>query len=125
MKKLVLETIQHSTLKDIDDVDPICDKDHEVLEEVRQILSKHKYTDRFGLILLHKHFDIATDEMLLEETDVENKVSTVRVEKAKGTEINTIETMWKFSEDIKAGTRCVLRCNYNSGHKAYHSKEKV
>lgn len=125
MEKLVLKTIQHSTLKDIDDVEPISDKDYDVLEEVRQILSKHKYTDRFGLVLLHKHFDVAADEMLLEDTDLENRVSTVRVEKAKGSEVNTIETMWKFNENIKAGTRCVLRCNYNSGHKPYHSREKV
>lgn len=125
MEKIVLESIQHTRLNDIDELEPINEKDYEILDEVREILNKHNYTDRFGMILLHKHFDITENEMLIEETDEINRVSTVKVEKAKGTEKNTIETMWKFGKDVKAGTRCVLRCNYNSGHKAYHSREKV
>lgn len=125
MEKLVLETVQHKKLLDIDEVEPISDKDYEVLEKVRQILNEYNYTDRFGVVLLHKHFEVEQNEMLIEDTDVKKRISTIKVEKATNDNSNTIETMWKFGKDISAGTRCMLRCNYKSGHRAYHSKEKV
>ena len=124
MEKLVLETIQQKRLLDIDEVDPINDTDYEVLEKVRQILNEYNYTDRFGITLLHKHFDVEQDEILMEDTDTENRISTIKVEKGSNQSGKTIETMWKFGKGVSAATVCVLRCNYNSGHRAYHAREK-
>lgn len=123
MGKLVLETIQHSKLLDIDDVEPINDKDYEVLDEVRAVLDKHNYTDRFGMILLHKHFELQEDEILIEDTDTANRISTVKVTKESGSSEGTIETMWKFGKGVNAVTKCVLRCSYFLGHKRVHKKE--
>ncbi len=122
MNALKLETVQWSSLKDIDDVEPIGEKDHAVLTELKQVLLKHGYTNRFGVCLLHRHFDISQDEILMENTDVNARVSVLSVEKDDSSE-NTIETMWRFSNDPEAITKCVLRCSYSSGHKAVHSKE--
>jgi hypothetical protein len=123
MEKLVLETIQHSKLTDIDEIEPINDLDYEVLEEIKSVFVKHKYVNRFGIILLHKHFDIAEDEVLMETTNEEERISTVKVEKALNSEQNTIGTMWKFGNDIIAATKCVVRCHYFLGHKRKHVKE--
>ena len=123
MGKLVLETVQHSKLYDIDDVEPISDKDYEVLEEIRKILAKHEYTNRFGVTLLHKHFDISDDEVLMETTDEVARTSVVKAQKADGSEkINSIETMWKFGNDVEAVTKCVQVCHYFLGHKLRHKK---
>ncbi|MCB0448176.1 MAG: hypothetical protein KDD03_11840 [Gelidibacter sp.] len=126
MKKLVLEAVQHSKLYDIDEVEPINDKDHEVLEEIRNILVKHQYTERFGITLLHKHFDIADDEILMETTDEVARTSVVQAQKKDGQEkINSIETMWKFSDDIMADTVCKQVCHYFLGHKSRHKRVGV
>lgn len=122
MNTLKLETVQWSSLKDIDGVEPIGEKDHEVLGELSQVLLKHGYTDRFGVCLLHRHFDISQDEIIMENTDVEARVSVLSVEKDLGGS-NSIETMWKFSNDPQAITKCVLRCHYDKGHKQRHAIE--
>lgn len=122
MNAINIETVQWSALKDIDDVEPINEKDHYVLTELREVLLKHGYTNRLGICLLHKHFDISQNEIVVEKTDVDARVSVLSVEK-NNNEQNSIETMWKFSDNIEAGQKCVLRCNYNSGHRSYHSTE--
>lgn len=120
---VVLETVQWGTLTDVDDVEPVSDKDYEVLEEIRQVLAKHQRTSRFGICLLHKHFEVGEGEVAVEYTDTDTRVSTVRVE-PRGPEGNYLQTMWRFSEEPYNVTVCVRRCNYNSGHKNEHMKEK-
>jgi len=122
MNAIKLETVQWSSLKDIDDVEPINEKDQSVLIELKEVLLKHGYTNRFGVCLLHKHFDISQDEIVMENTDVDARVSILSVEKDDQA-VNSIETMWRFSNGIQAGTHCVQRCEYNSGHRSVHSKE--
>ena len=122
MNALKLETVQWLSLKDIDDVEPIGENDYAVLSELNQILLKHGYTDRFGVCLLHRHFDISHDEILMENTDVDARVSVLSVEKDDDNS-NTIEPMWRFSNDPQAVTKCMLRCHYDSGHKAVHRRE--
>ena len=68
MKNVVLETIQWATLPHIHDVRPIGEKDHEVLNDLREVLQRHGYTHRSGICLLHKHFDVDSDECLVEYT---------------------------------------------------------
>lgn len=78
MSTLVLETMQWSQLDHIADVRPIDDRDAGCLEEIRLVLEKHNCLDRFGVTLLHSHFDVADDEMLLETTDLERREHFVR-----------------------------------------------
>ncbi len=122
MEKITLETVQWATLKDIDDIEPLSDRDHAVLADIRAVLMKHQYTNRFGVCLLHKHFTVGADEILMETTDTETRVSTVAVEKA-GDHRNTIETMWKFGMRGEEITKCVQRCHYWLGHKLRHHVE--
>ena len=123
MSNLILETVQHSRLHDIDDIEPINQTDYDVLEEVRDVLKKHNYTDRFGVVLLHKHFDIADDEILMEVTDEEARTSIVTAQKSNGSEkINSIETIWKFGAGINAVTECVQVCQKFFGHNVKHKK---
>lgn len=124
MSALKLEAVQYATLPDIDDVEPINDKDHEVLQELRATLAKHGYTDRFGICLLHKHFELADDEVLMETTDNDSRVSTLFVQRRGEESKTTIETMWRFSNggDPIAGQKCVQQCDYAGGHKRVHRK---
>nr|QOJ67134.1 hypothetical protein [Pseudomonas aeruginosa] len=47
----------------IDNVRPIDDEDLPCLNEIFEILKKHNCIDRFGVALLHKHFDLQEDEV--------------------------------------------------------------
>jgi len=124
---VVLEGVQWASLKHFDDIEPITDEDFEVLSEIRDVLDKHEYLDRFGIALLHRHFEIQEDEFAIEYTDEQKRISEVRIEKREeATEKNSVQTMWRFTkEGANAVTRCVLRCNSSGSwsHQRYHNKE--
>ncbi|MGB0557538.1 MAG: hypothetical protein ACPGJW_09790, partial [Paracoccaceae bacterium] len=90
---IVMQSVQWSKLDDIDDIAPVNNSDYQVLNELRDVLIKHGYSERFGICLLHKHFDIAEGEIAVEHTDVEARVSTVTVQdNAPSRDDNMIET---------------------------------
>jgi hypothetical protein len=122
---MILETVQWSSLVDVDDVKPVDDQDYVVLEELRQVLAKHGSTERFGICLLHRHFDVAPGEIAVEHTDTANRISTVRVE-PHGPEGDYLQTMWRFgsSPEGVTVTVCVRRCNNVGGHKNVHGNEE-
>jgi hypothetical protein len=127
MKKIELETVQWTSLPDVDRVEPISDRDFKVLAEVGRVLAKHGYTRRFGICLLHKHFDLADGEVLLETTDTEARVSTLAVERQDAPSMG-IETMWRFSEGAEPviAAKCVTRCDASGGrHRRVHSHVPV
>jgi len=121
---IALNPMKWSDLTHIDDIKPIDDGDEAVLADIRDILLKHGAVDRFGVFLVHKHFELEPYEYVLEETDEDERVQTLTVQRGDDPDQNTIQTMWQFQQDGEtAVTKCVLRCNYNRGHKAVHSKE--
>lgn len=120
MEKIVLETVQWSALPDIDDVKPLENEDYQVLEEIGAVLRLHGYEERFGICLLHKHFDLTANEKLVEETDVENRLLITKVSDNTNEESDTIETMWRFPKGIEAITVCEKVCDYNNGHTMRH-----
>lgn len=122
MEKLSLETVQYSSLTDIDEVEPLSDHDHLVLTDLRDVLRKYGLTDRFGVCLLHKHFDLNDDEVLMESTDPRARVSTLVVARRNSIQGRSIETMWKFSNNrpIVAGQECRQACDPYGGHLPVH-----
>lgn len=121
MKNVVLETIQWATLPHIHDVRPIGEKDHEVLNDLREVLQRHGYTHRFGISLLHKHFDVDSDECLVEYTEMDSRTQRVVVEKRHPSTPGWIETVWRFSDATNV-TLCEQECKYeDAGHKHIHS----
>jgi len=119
---VILETVQWSSLADVDDVKPVGDQDYVVLEEIRQVLAKHGSTERFGICLLHRHFDVAPGEVAVEYTDTASRISTVRVEQ-HGPEGDYLQTMWRFGQGPEGVRACVRRCNFSDGHKNEHVQE--
>lgn len=127
MEKVTLETVQYSSLTDVDEVEPLSDRDHLVLTDLRDVLRKHGVTDRFGVCLLHRHFDLNDDEVLVESTDPGARVSTLTVARRNSIQGRSIETVWRFSKDrsIVAGTECRQTCQYDNGHMQVHIKVGV
>lgn len=123
-ESVVLETVQWSSLLDVDEVDPVGSDDHKVLKEIQKILKNNGALNRFGICLLHRHFDVNEGEIAVEYTDTENRISTVKVEPVKEIiDKSYLQTMWRFSDQPNSITVCVRRCSYNSGHRQIHVRE--
>lgn len=116
MSTLVVQPMQWATMKDIHDIEPLSNLDSEVLRDLREVLIKHNAVDRFGITLIHKHFDVADNEQLVEFTDIKNRRLVIEPISAKDT-LETIETTWRFSMASSSGphplTVCLTRCYYD------------
>lgn len=104
MTSLLWRKINH-----IDNVKPIDDEDLPCLNEIFDVLKKHNCADRFGVALLHKHFDLQVGEILLETTDVDGREQWIRPVKESYLKVNGIEaqtTLVSYS-DSGLSRRCV------------------
>jgi hypothetical protein len=97
-------------LPDIDEVEHISENDEDLLQELREVLLKHGAEARFGLMLLHQHFPIADDEILVETVDAAGRTLTVRPQSAAAYRgIRSVETQWRL-DVTGALQRCVQVC---------------
>lgn len=113
---------QWADLKDIHEVEPLHEADYDCLTEVRDVLKKHGKQQRFGVALLHKHFDMDEDEILVEHTDVANRVLTIRPTPANAAG-ETVQTIWMLGD---GGPQSMLGCQQYCGkdvqgnHNSFH-----
>lgn len=94
---LAISSMQMSELNHFEDVQPIGDSDAECLEEIRQVLEKHGALSRFGINLLHTHFHIEDDEVMMETTDMAKREHVVR----------PVKTQWLEQQGIEAATTVI------------------
>ncbi|GAW35227.1 hypothetical protein RA2_02287 [Roseovarius sp. A-2] len=117
-----MHAFQYNSLGDINDVEMLVPEDEAVLSEIRDILIKHGKLHKFGVNLLHRHFDLAADECLVEYTDVDQRILKSVVEKRGQTA--AVETMWRFDTD-SAGmcvSFCTRTCSTWGSHHTHHQK---
>lgn len=120
-----VQAMQWSDTPDIEDVSRFNDDDKECLRDVRDVLRRHGMLDRFGMTLVHSHFPIADDEVLMETTDLENR--TLRIAPMKATDAANLAsrpTNWRFTEDeaiVAVGCRCRIQhgVGHSGGHEAF------
>jgi hypothetical protein len=65
-------------LESIDDIRPLSAEDRPIIAEVRDVLARHGALERFGLTLLHSHFELEGDEVLVEEVHSGERLLTTR-----------------------------------------------
>jgi hypothetical protein len=92
-------------------------KDHEAVAfaELKAVLAKHGLLRKYGIALLHKHFDLAEDEIMVEYTDLENRTQTLKPTKVgvvRPTDL--VETVWALDLDT-ASLICQTWCYYYGG----------
>lgn len=108
-------TIQHSyiacvrestrDLPNIDSVQPFSSTDESCLKDLNEVLRKHGAVSRFGINLLHSHFEMSDDEVLLEETDVIARKQTLSVIKKSEVPAGAIYMDRRFDTEYKS--RCI------------------
>ncbi len=110
-------------LPDIDEVEPFSEKDQVCMHAVREVLQQHGALGRFGLTLLHEHFSIAHDEVLMETVDTETRTLITRPVKIDEQSVsNSVETSWRLDTPNGMG-RCETRCNKTWGPNGPHIRQ--
>lgn len=114
---VILYSMQWSDLKHIADVRPIDDSDGDCLEEIRQVLARHGALSRFGVTLLHNHFEVAHDELMMETTDVDRREHFVRPVKRSWLDREGIQPQTTIVGFDESGSHQVCGCDPKaSGH---------
>ena len=123
MPEVVVQPTQWSELEHMDSIrKDFSEKDAACLADIRKVLAQHDALDRFGVMLLHKHFDLASDECLLEEIDAEARTLTVRPVQSNMIG-DAVQTQWRLSS-ISPLQWCESFCNRmsNGDHRHGHQK---
>lgn len=105
-------------LPDITEVIPMNESDSQLISEITEVLRKHNALSRFGITLLHKHFDVGQEEVLFEVTDVPGREQTIRpVRWSDIDEQSYTVTSWRLDtgEPVAA---CVCG-DYGGGHQHF------
>lgn len=101
------------------ELEPLGDSDHKCLQEVRDVLKRHDKLERFGVTLLHDHFEMRPGEILVETCDEANRTLTLRPLAAEEREtLNLAETSWRLL-DGAALTGCYQTCVVQQGHHSW------
>ena len=100
---------------------PLSEPDRECFDEIRSVLDSHNMLDRFGVALLHKHFEIYDGETLLEVTESDDRqlnLTTVETDSLGPNESRP--TMWRLGGDTGA-SMVVCRCHNTYGGHGGHA----
>lgn len=95
----------YSNLQDINEVKPFDPQaDAALMHDIYRVLQKHNAVDRFGVNLLHDHFEVEDGEWMVETHDEQSRTLTIKpYRNEKLQEPNSIlqETNWRFDEKGK------------------------
>lgn len=113
--------LAYRNLPNIEDVTPIDDADRACLAEIRDVLVRHGRLDRFGVSLLHNHFPIGEDEVLVESCDDVARTLTMAIQPKDFLDHpDVVQTSWRLSDgEVMMG--CYMSCIANRpGHPRKH-----
>jgi hypothetical protein len=84
-------------LPHINETPNIDETDESCLAELESVLRKHGKASRFGVSLLHSHFPLADDEVLLEHCDEEARTLSAHAVKFEKIVAGRFRpTLWRF-----------------------------
>lgn len=109
MNTLTVQATKWSRLNDAEDVDGISPADADCLHAIQSVLQQYHALDRFGINLLHRHFALQDDEILLETTDEHTRLQTVRPVKRDAATGAMKVTAFRFADGDALG-RAALYC---------------
>ena len=128
MNAIKMAPVQWAKLSHIDVIEPIGEHDAECFAEIREVLLRHGKTNRLGVALLHSHFELAEDEVLLETCDQNARELTMSPAKINTVESRDIGTIWMFGDDdINQMAWCRSYCKRGmfGNHFVAHDKAKA
>jgi hypothetical protein len=113
-----------AALPEFEQIIPKTEADEACFEDIRQVLQKHGALSRFGICLLHQHFPLDGDEVLIEHVDADARTMTIRPLRKSEIGDNVLETVWRL--DIQNPTqRCVSGCEWDTDEDGKKSHRKT
>ena len=119
--------VQWAEFNDIDDVEPLNEEDADCLKEIRDVLKKHGMDQRFGVALLHKHFDLEDDEIMLETSDHDARKLVLEPTKVSDAGNNNVGTIFALRDgEFEVMSHCHQYCKRGimGNHFGAHRKIK-
>jgi hypothetical protein len=101
---LSIQPVQWSALPDLHEAPPLDDNDLECLEELRDVLARHRKLRRFAIHLAHRHFALGPGEILIERPDPDGRTQHVTVGRLEE-EPEARPTTWLFGRSGAAALR--------------------
>ncbi|HZV92788.1 MAG TPA: hypothetical protein VFF72_06190 [Caldimonas sp.] len=123
MTTMTIAALQWSRLRDLGDVAPLEEADLVCMAEIRAVLTRHHRLGRFALHLVHKHFDVADDEVLVEYSDATMREQHLRVERRSDVR-DAIPTTWTLESEQPA-VACVCAWRLELGHLGRHAARRL
>lgn len=119
---IAIQPMQWSEIPDINEVTEFSSHDEQCFREIRDVLKKYNALDRFGMTLIHSHFDLAQDEVMMETTDVQARTQLVRPVKktSLANELYSI-TNWKLCDGEELIARVCVCGRTDQGHTGSHA----
>jgi hypothetical protein len=121
MARLTILPLQWTCLPDLRDVTPLDEADLACIAELREVLVRHGRLRRFALQLVHKHFEVAPHEVLVEYSDPVARELRLRVEARAGSVAQqAIATTWMLDQTDAPMVTCVCAYRADLGHFGWH-----
>lgn len=112
-----LEPLPH-----IDEVKPLSEEDAACIAELRAVLGKHGKLRRFGIRLLHEHFRVEEDEILMETCDPERRILQLEPMKlSEAAKMKSIDTTWRLDSSLSMG-KCTEACGWDAKNQEHVHK---
>lgn len=120
MKRLTIAPLHWSRLPELRQVPPLDDDDLVCMGELRAVLARHGRLDRFALHLIHKHFELGADEVLVEYSDPAMREQWQRVELRTSAALHdAVPTTWTLAAAAPLAV-CVCAYEVDRGHLGRH-----
>lgn len=117
---LTMAPLQWSRLPDLCHVAPLDDADLACMDELRRVLARHHRLGRFALHLVHKHFELAPHEVMVEYSDPATREQRLRVEARDSVALrDAVPTTWMLDTGQPVVT-CVCAYRADQGHLGRH-----
>ncbi|MFD5794556.1 hypothetical protein ACFWIO_13635 [Streptomyces diastatochromogenes] len=91
-----------TSLPRFEEAEALGPQDAEFVRDLVAVLARHGNLNRFGLCLLHDHFPLAPDEVLVETNDARTRTLHAQVEKVDATR-HTKASQWRFLPHAQGG----------------------
>ncbi len=122
--KPLLNPLLHNELCDISEVQTIKEDDIECLNEIKKIITKHGKERKLGIALLHKHFNISDEEVLVETISTKDRILTTKpISLKEAGKKSLVQTVWCFSSDKSFAKSCESFCPTGPTGKHYGNKD--
>jgi hypothetical protein len=100
LEQLRAEVPSPPSFPSLEEVPSLAADDLECFAEIKEVLKKHNKLDRFGITLLHSHFDMRPNEVLLERTNTEERRMVQEPEIIDTCDITAIDTQWYLGQSM-------------------------